>query len=951
MFHIHLIAVTKWEFLSLFQSYITGALSRFLRPEPSNIIGVNAPNSLQDCCGDSESDNCRLTQGASHRGADSEERPLSVVSHPSSHRPLITWEPLTDRDLEPDGENLQHESRLGRSSGRSNACEEAEGAPISPAGSDAAGTRVPKDEITNGSSQDKQVPEKLDTDGEDDDDENETNDVMIENTEDTRGTAGAEEETPDEHQRTAEVMRRVKRKRGGTGSQLEVDNDTRKCHEPSCRSDEEETVERSVTGVGKEENMTTEETRVQAEAATAKTLEEEGGSDGGLHLRPVSEKKFTSDARALNIVNKSLVEIDSIVAGQPGAIPTECERASDDDREDDEEAAADEECAAVVEEEEDVRTTTCREKHRGAMLWIRQEDNEAGVQIKRHDTVITANSTVTSHNSIKGENLARDDNKESSMETACTPTRTLKPQGQNGQEASGELKNSPLGVLGGQLGANPPACKETQEAVPEYNNEPGSDENTQQWFLEVGNYKEMQTPQLPEEVERKEPGSLQNRSSGAACLLGREPLDHDSRLPDKRRKMLHGRLSFPDTQLLIIEPDDQKSRSIFQQETGRSETVSADDTKNLEAAESLMDLDNNWGVHVSEKGRAAEDVSAEPGNKSCLDDEERRRDDLLDAGASSLQEDSAESQWKVVECSAEREKAVCVMERAAEGETLPPSRTTAEVPEENSLIEGSELSTQRTNEPQVTSLGTNISEETKQEVHAPVDSLAREFRHEQTIVSTDKMAKHGSCREGPVSAGGQDAIDEDILDLWTQTALSEDSLGLEPGQQLDPQRGPPTNDQGDIQAVCLQRQRSHSVESQLMGDDEFSSSTAEPGFSDHSFGEAQIAQDHLDVLEIRHADSRCGTEVLLTLGMMSKDSGSQTECSLLSEKDSVEKLPVGRSSKTAEQPRTKSEDGTEVLPPKNITVNLLSFFRECGCTSVPLSCCLTLRVICLPPLG
>ncbi|CAB1440049.1 unnamed protein product [Pleuronectes platessa] len=67
-----------------------------------------------------------------------------------------------------------------------------------------------------------------------------------------------------------------------------------------------------------------------------------------------------------------------------------------------------------------------------------------------------------------------------------------------------------------------PTSQGTQEGVPEYNNEPGPDENTTQRFLEVGNYKESDATQLPEEVESQEWENIQNSGTGGGFSPVRE---------------------------------------------------------------------------------------------------------------------------------------------------------------------------------------------------------------------------------------------------------------------------------------------------------------------------------------------------------------------------------------------------------------------------------------------
>ncbi|KAM9424055.1 uncharacterized protein KZ484_026733 [Pholidichthys leucotaenia] len=77
---------------------------------------------------------------------------------------------------------------------------------------------------------------------------------------------------------------------------------------------------------------------------------------------------------------------------------------------------------------------------------------------------------------------------------------------------------------------NTPTCEETQEGVPADNNEPlGPDRNTTQRFLEAGDSEEIHITQLPEEVGSSEQESLENCScsDGAQYLQLNEPIEEE----------------------------------------------------------------------------------------------------------------------------------------------------------------------------------------------------------------------------------------------------------------------------------------------------------------------------------------------------------------------------------------------------------------------------------------
>ncbi|KAF7659534.1 hypothetical protein LDENG_00295890 [Lucifuga dentata] len=128
---------------------------------------------------------------------------------------------------------------------------------------------------------------------------------------------------------------------------------------------------------------------------------------------------------------------------------------------------------------------------------------------------------------------SEEEQKENYMEVTCTHTAvTVKPESK--EEISREFKKGPLGTCEGLVVVsqelNSPACEETQEGVPEYNNGHEPNENTTQCFLEVvGHYEEIQRSQLPEEVETKEQDSLQNSSSNSEAdhLLQKDHMEED----------------------------------------------------------------------------------------------------------------------------------------------------------------------------------------------------------------------------------------------------------------------------------------------------------------------------------------------------------------------------------------------------------------------------------------
>ncbi|XP_029933691.1 microtubule-associated protein futsch [Myripristis murdjan] len=135
----------------------------------------------------------------------------------------------------------------------------------------------------------------------------------------------------------------------------------------------------------------------------------------------------------------------------------------------------------------------------------------SGILESVHDVSLPdKNSKVTSVNIAVDERSTEEEvvssEKEktvSDKERTCTTsaaTEIVKPESNNGEETNGEFKTISQGSrVPQELNCIP--CGETEEGVPGYNNGHEPDENTTQRFLKGGDYEEIQTTQLPEEVE------------------------------------------------------------------------------------------------------------------------------------------------------------------------------------------------------------------------------------------------------------------------------------------------------------------------------------------------------------------------------------------------------------------------------------------------------------------
>ncbi|XP_044035801.1 putative protein tag-278 [Siniperca chuatsi] len=1034
--------------------YITEAVNRFLRPEPTNIVS-NDPNSFQESTVDSEPAN-HAEGDASGREVD-EERPLATASLLNPSRPFVAWEfCTTDIDLGPDEDSVQYKTQLSRGS-ESKASEEGEGTreeQLCQTGSDDAGLLVAKDAKED--EQEENGDWRLYTRERDEMPENDeyeehvntrvlrlTDDAMSEDLEESGSKADAEEETeramtPDDHQKMNENMRNIQVK--------EEDDKMRHEDEQDLEAEDIEVKLCTIIDVSLEEVDDIEEARVQRdEADTAVTHEEVENSDGVLQLASENENKsegarqvenqlsvceelsddrdfkgdpgFNSLHAELQIAyDKSGIvpEDELIVVGQEHVMAHRS--ASDKVEEEDEweqgavieeenvnEAENNQTTDDVPEREDNIRTVTedsqeedilirdvtCSEdivqnaetelhtahfgddedlaKDTEVQTITRETDDvkteSRGAVIDESSTTdISADERFFDKDQVEGERQEGEvGNRESYMEIACTATSvTVKPEGETGQEISGDFKNIPLGICEGRLVVsqelNSPTCEETQERVPEYNNESGPDENnTTHRFLKVGDYEETQTTQLPEEVESKEPESLQNSgcSAGADYLLVREHMEEDQEgTKDIKKNGFHlvveehaGMLRLTvaglpqETEKPLVEPVIQESGLLYEEgklsvdsiKTGfeqsekdfGTEVGSTDETdkttKELQdgTEEFLVEFEIDEWLCNSKEADAAGDGREKTGAAAVvvgfadetltfleakvqkmtetnffqesvdainLEQNSNRTlsllDDITESGFLKL---SNETEPKLLEDRATemqdagidmQETGYGVEEEAAADEiqnknememlNLQVAGMTAELTterneKEDALIAESELfraveSVETKN--QLSDEALEISnEEMLTDTEVADESMTTESKPKNlTKISTDEMANvtesEGSYAEGTVRSisGRQDVIDEEILDLWIQTALSEDTDGIkrrqepEPGQQMDTEIEPSNEEQHEISSVQTEKDKeqlveSNSGESELVSDTEMSSLTVESGFLDQSLCE------------------------------------------------------------------------------------------------------------------
>lgn len=624
---------------SLCQYYISGAVNRFLRPEPTN-NGSSDPNSSQESAVSSGPTDSGHTEDDASGGGVDEEEPLVPASLGGSSGAVVVW----DISLEPDEEHTQCKAQLSNASEENESMREEQ---LGKAGNDDAGhTQAEEDEEENIDQilyihRQVESPENEDEEYAKMESLNLTDGAVSEDITRSRRKDGAEEET-----RMSMSLKTHPEKMDETTTDIKVKEDDNKIHDEDKQDLEavdSEIKSSTITyhDVTEEGNMRTEEASVQRnDENTVVKCEEVENCAGVLQEATENENKSEEGEKAESHVSvcEQLLEYDIDVKRDTGkedmmAHRSESDKVEDEEDEEDEsilherepyeeenmnEAAQNQTIDEKTEQEEDVKTVTedsqekdiltehvtCSkevtlnaktELHTAEFTDEEQEDvatktqtktreiDDAGAVIDEKSDVTTADVVVNEIvlvERVEEERLTSEENdKKSHMEIACTITSvTVKPEAETGQEVSRELNNIPLRMCEGQVVVSPelnsPTCEETKEGVPEHNNEPQPDENTTQWFLEVGDCKEIQTTQLPEEVESQKPESLQNSgsSSGAGYLPVKEHREQEQESTGDINKEHTEVLHLTDTGLPqetdkpLIEQVIQESGLLFEEE-------------------------------------------------------------------------------------------------------------------------------------------------------------------------------------------------------------------------------------------------------------------------------------------------------------------------------------------------------------------------------------------------
>ncbi len=661
------------------------------------------------------------------------------------------------------------------------------------------------------------------------------------------------------------------------------------------------------------------------------------------------------------------------------------------------------------EQEDVVEDTKVQTKRREA------DDVETESHGTMNDEKCDMTTTDISADEVEEERLCSEVvDKESYMEVACTITSvTVKSQGETGQEISGEFKNVLLGVCEGQIVVsqelNSPTCEETQEGVPEHNNEPGEpDENTTQRFLEVGDCEEIPTTQLPEEVESDDPESLQNSgcNTGADYSLVSEHMEEEQDRTEDIKNSFdlvveeHAELlsltELSQETEKPLEPVIEESGLLFEEEEGKllldsmktgveqtefethvgltDETDKA--TKELQdgTEELLVEFEIDEGLCDSKEADAAGDGCETTGAEAAevrtmtetsflqeLADAiksehngDRTRSLLEDITESGFMKQSVETEPKLLEVNAvEMQDAGIDMEETGYGfdeeEAEDEMQNKNEMELLNLQVEGmaAELTTER-NEKENTLIAelsesletkTQLSEEALEtsnremltDTEAADGSMTTGYKPEGlTVISAEEMTRHETGSEASYAeetAGRQDVIDEEILDLWIQTALSEDTDGIKqqegPEQLMDTEIEPSNEEQDDISSVQTEKDKeqiveANSGESELVSDTEMSSSTVESGFLDQSLSEWGTQNSEAQLLKSTSTGSFQGIHD--TLANMS-ESADISEASTQQANSGSQDILTEETAETGESYPKEEESITETgfLPLSDVT--------------------------------
>ncbi|XP_032430319.1 titin homolog isoform X2 [Xiphophorus hellerii] len=419
--------------------------------------------------------------------------------------------------------------------------------------------------------------------------------------------------------------------------------------------------------------------------------------------------------------------------------------------------------------------------------------------------------------------------KEICMKRVCTTAPlTVKAGGESEREINIGFSEIPSGVIEGQAGLshelNTKACEETPEAVPEHNNELDSDENTTQRFFEGGNSEEIQTIHLPEEVE-----VFKSSEAGG----GEYSLMSEGSTEESKKELQVGTLQFaedtekPKSDNVNLELDhfskeekvellDTSMKTEIKQSDEEFETELEDEDETAEretnklpqdvcekrnavaADEGVDSADETPESPKSEEGKMTQiSLGPELVQAFRLEDDREIKPQLFDESATELPQvrfDTEEQEY--------------VDEGQPEYEVLDLNEITTLhlVGTASDLITGQSALSQC----QITA-----DTETADESKATLGEITNEPQQTEKH-SEDPAEEH------------QDGIDEEILDLWIETAMSKDTGGIKE-DQLKEEPGETSSEEtreGVMEAISEETETSFT--------------TLDSGFLDQTFSETQI---------------------------------------------------------------------------------------------------------------
>ncbi|XP_023145585.2 uncharacterized protein si:ch211-136m16.8 isoform X2 [Amphiprion ocellaris] len=948
-------------------AYITGAVNRFFRPQPANDV-YNDPYSFQESAVDSEPPDCHPAEDdAGRRGVD-KEQPLATAAQLSSSRPVVVWElSPTDIHVKPDEESVRYQTQSSRSSEKE---ESTDGEEQISQTHDDENANIKEDEHEKREIEEFGAQGKTPEDGERHVDASQIliDDGMREDMQKSEGKVGDEEQTvsavtPDEHQEIDETVTKTHVQEEECKMLHEGEQDSKAAEAKLCTMMDSSPEE--------EDEMLREEAGMQKDDATSVVTEEKAETcDGVVQLvienRSDEEtKQEENQAMVCEVVSEvlddELIDVgqENMMVGRRERDTFEDEGVKEDEREQEEqnnEATSNQTTDEEPEQEKNITTVTdesqeenilneCEEAMHNTETWLQPAEL---TDIEQEDVAVTQVQTKTRDVAIACVSLDDKDQAEEEtlssevgtkdVEVECTSTSvTVKPEGETGQEMSGELGNTPPAISEGQVVVsqqlNTPTCEETQEGVPGYNNEP--DENTTQRFLEVGDYEETRTTWLPEEVENTEQKSLQNSgwSTGADYLLVKEPMEEKQEGTEGIKSSFDFAVEkdtgiqqltdiglTQETEKPRAEP--LESRHLFEREEGKLlESSMKTEIKHIGLSEELLvDFGIDGGFCDSKKGDTGRAVAADEAvgfvyeiseffeaEVQKMTETDFSQESALDVQTEqnssrtpSLLEDTSEFGFlrPLVEIepgllddsSLEMFGAEIILEEIDHGEKeeeaedethLQEAGTAAELITEvkekgNNLITESILSQSpdRALEIREEEMMTEVADELKATEFKPKDSSADETA--EHVRETDWS--HTEETSDSIS-GHQDVIDEEILDLWIEAAMSVDTDGIkqeeepEPEQQIDTETDPLNEKQGDITSEEDKQQlmEPNSGESGLASDAEMSLSTVESGFFNQSIGEWDAQNSETQLLKSASTGSLHGIQDMLVSTSESAD--------------------------------------------------------------------------------